>query len=61
MPDNSLYTGCGRTNSNGVFERHGKGQAEWDEGRVKYDGEWDNNLQHGQGIETKEDGSQYQG
>ena len=43
MPDNSLYTGCGRCNIDGVFERHGKGQAEWEEG-LKYEGDWEKDM-----------------
>ena len=53
MLDNSLYTGCGRLNADGQYERHGKGKAEWDEGRLKYEGEWEDNMQNGQGVEIK--------
>ena len=61
MPDNSVYTGCGRILQDGQFEKHGKGEADWDEGRLIYEGDWEDNLQNGQGVETKEDGSQYLG
>lgn len=43
MPDNSLYTGCGRTNQHGIFERHGRGQAEWEEG-LMYEGDWEEDM-----------------
>lgn len=60
MPDKSFYTGEGRTKSGGMFERHGKGLAEWKEG-LTYEGEWERDMQNGEGLESKKDGSLYQG
>jgi len=39
---------------------HGKGIYNWADGR-KYDGEYENDLKHGYGIETNYDGSIYKG
>ena len=55
-PDGSYYYGAISNN-----KAEGKGCFVYNQGELKYEGEWLNDKPHGKGVETLEDQSQYTG